>query len=88
MFFAEQTGPQGEAEQQYWPVWFIDNYAVPVLGLSQLKTTAIQIMLASGPLKILAVYLSPFRPILGLDLSACFDGGVPVLMAGELNAST
>jgi hypothetical protein len=59
---------------------------VPVPGLTQLEATAIHIMLPSGPLKILAVYLSPSRPIVGSDLSACFDGGFPVLMAGDLNA--
>jgi exonuclease III len=32
----------------------IDHYAVPVLGLTQLEATAIHIMLASSPLKILA----------------------------------
>jgi hypothetical protein len=64
----------------------IDHYAVPVLGLTQLEATAAYILLASGPLKILAVYLSPSRPLGGLDLSACFGGGSPVLMAGDLNA--
>jgi endonuclease/exonuclease/phosphatase (EEP) superfamily protein YafD len=64
----------------------IDHHAVPVLGLAQLEATAIHIMLASGTLKIMAVYLSPSRPIVGSDLSACFGGGVPVLMAGDLNA--
>jgi hypothetical protein len=64
----------------------IDHYAVPVLGLTQLEATAIHIMLASGPLKIVAVYLSPSRPIVGSDLSACFGGGFPVLIAGDLNA--
>jgi hypothetical protein len=59
----------------------IDHYAVPVLNLTQLEATAIHIMLASGPLKILAVYLSPSRPIVGSDLPACFGGGFPVLMA-------
>jgi hypothetical protein len=43
-------------------------------------------MLASGPLKILAVYLSPSGPIVGSELSACFGGGIPVLMVGDLNA--
>jgi hypothetical protein len=43
-------------------------------------------MLASGTLKILAVYLSPSRPIVGTDLSACFGEGVPVLIARDLNA--
>jgi hypothetical protein len=66
--------------------WGIDHYAVPVLGLTQLEATAIHIMLASGPLKILAVYLSLSRPIVGSDLSACFGGGFAVFMAGDLNA--
>jgi exonuclease III len=64
----------------------IDHYVVPVLGLTQLEATAIYIILAGGPLKILAVYLSPSRPTVGSDLSACFGGGFPVLMAGNLNA--
>jgi hypothetical protein len=64
----------------------IDHYAVPVLGLTQLEATAIHTMLASGSLKILAVYLSPSRPIVESDLSACFGGVFPVLMAGDLNA--
>jgi hypothetical protein len=64
----------------------IDHYAVPVLGLTKLETTAIHIILASGTLKLLAVYLSPSRPIVGSDLSACFGGGFPVLMPGGLNA--
>jgi len=36
--------------------------------------------------KILAAYLSPSRPLNGADLSACFDGGIPVLMAVDINA--
>jgi endonuclease/exonuclease/phosphatase (EEP) superfamily protein YafD len=64
----------------------IDHYAVPVLGLTQLEATAIHIMLSSGRLKLLAVYLSLSRPIFGSDLSVCFGGGFPVLMAGDLNA--
>jgi hypothetical protein len=64
----------------------IDQYAVPVLGLTQLEASAIHIMLASGPLQILAVYLLPSRPIVGWDLSACFGGQFPVLMAVELNS--
>jgi hypothetical protein len=63
-----------------------DHCAVPILGLTQLEATAVHIMLASGPLKILAVYLSPYRPIVGSDMSACFGAGFPVLMAGDLNA--
>jgi hypothetical protein len=36
--------------------------------------------------KILAVYLTPSRPLIGVDLTACFGGELPVLMAGDLNA--
>jgi hypothetical protein len=64
----------------------IDHHALPVLGLTQLEATAIQIMLASGPLKILAVYLSPSLSIVGSDVSTFFGGGFLVLMAGDLNA--
>ena len=48
----------------------IDHYALPVPGLMQLEATAIHIMLASGPVKILAVYLSPSPPLIRSDLSA------------------
>jgi hypothetical protein len=64
----------------------IDHYAVPVLGLTQLEATAIHIVLASDPLKILTVYLSPSWPIVGSDLSACFGRVFPVFMVGDLNA--
>jgi hypothetical protein len=64
----------------------IDHYAVPVLGLNQFEATAIHIMLASGPIKILPVYLPPSRPIVGSDLSACFGVGFPVVIAGHLNS--
>jgi hypothetical protein len=42
--------------------------------------------MASKPVKIFAAYLSPSRPLIGEDLSACFGGGIPVLLAGDLNA--
>ena len=42
--------------------------------------------MASKPVKILAAYLSPTRPLIVVDLSACLGGGIPVLMAGDLNA--
>jgi hypothetical protein len=42
--------------------------------------------MAGKPVVILAVYLSPCRPLIGADLDACFGGGLPVLMAGDLNA--
>jgi hypothetical protein len=59
---------------------------VHVLGLTHLQATAIQVTLAGKPVKILAAYLSPSRPLMGADLSACFGGGLPLLMAGDLNA--
>jgi hypothetical protein len=43
-------------------------------------------MLANRPAKILAVYLSPSRPLIDSDLSAYVGGDLPVLMAGDLNA--
>jgi hypothetical protein len=48
--------------------------------------TAIQIMLAPKPVINLVAYLSPFRPVIGADLDACFGGWLPVLLAGDLNA--
>ena len=42
-------------EQLYWS-------SLPAQGLKHLKATAIQVMMASKPVKILAVYLSPSRP--------------------------
>ena len=35
---------------------------------------------------ILAAYLSPSFPLIGENLTACFGGGMLVLMAGDLNA--
>jgi hypothetical protein len=63
----------------------IDHYVVPVLGLPQLEATAIHIMLASSPVKILALYLSPSQPLIRWNLSACLRGGLSVLMTGDLN---
>lgn len=42
-------------------------------------------MLSSKTVKILAVYLSPFRPVFTSDLSVCLGGGLPTLMTGDLN---
>ena len=64
----------------------IDHYALPVPGLRHLEATAIQTTLANRPVKILAVYPSPSRPLIKRDLSACLDGGLRVLMTGDLNA--
>jgi hypothetical protein len=43
-------------------------------------------MLAGKLVIILAAYLSPSRLLVGADLSACFGGSLPVMLAGELNA--
>ena len=42
--------------------------------------------MASKPGKILPVYLSPTRTLITSDLSARLGGGLPVLVAGDLNA--
>jgi len=62
------------------------HHAVPVQCLQHLESTAIQVMLAKKPVKILAAYLSPTRSLIASDLSAWLGGGLPVLMAGDLNA--
>jgi hypothetical protein len=59
---------------------------VPVPGLTDLKATAIQVILAGEPEKIFAAYISPSGPLIGEDLTAWFCGGLPVLMAGDLYA--
>jgi hypothetical protein len=64
----------------------IAHHSVPVLGLTQLEATSIQVVLASRSAKILAAYLSLSCPIIGADLDASFGGGLPVLLAGVLNA--
>jgi hypothetical protein len=63
----------------------IVDHSVTVPGLTHLEATAIQVTMAGRPVKILAVYLSPSHPLIGADLTACFGGGLPVLMAGDLN---
>jgi hypothetical protein len=64
----------------------IVHHSVPVPGLTHWEAAAIQVKLAGKPVKILAAYLSPSGPLIGADLTACFGGGLPVLMAGDLNA--
>jgi hypothetical protein len=64
----------------------IIHHPVPVLGLIQLEATAIEIVLAGRPVKILAVYLSPSPSFITEDLDVRFGGGLPVLMACDLNA--
>ena len=64
----------------------IAHHSVPIPGLTHLEATAIQVTMAGKPVKILAAYLSPSRPLFGADLSACFGRVMPVLLAGNLNA--
>ena len=40
------------------------HHAVHVQGLQHLEATAIQVMLATKPVKVLAAYLSPTRPLI------------------------
>ena len=58
---------------------------MPVPGLTHLEATAVQVTFDGRPVKILAAYLSPSRPLIGSDLIACFARALPVLMAGDLN---
>jgi hypothetical protein len=66
----------------------IAHHSVPIPGLTHLEATAIQVTMAGKPVKILAAYLSPSRPLIGADLSACFGRGMLVLMAGDLTPNT
>ena len=59
---------------------------MPVPGLTHLKATAIQVILAGKPAIILAAYLSPSLSLIGVDLTACLGRGLLILMAGDLNA--
>jgi hypothetical protein len=59
---------------------------VPVPGLTHLEATAIQVTLAGKLVIVLAAYLSPSRPLIRADLTACFGGALPILMAGDLKA--
>jgi hypothetical protein len=65
---------------------FIVHSSVTVPGLTHLVTTAVQVNFTGRPVTILAAYLSPSRLLIGTDLTACFGWGLPVLMAGDLNA--
>jgi len=64
----------------------IVHHSLPIPGLTHLETTAIQVKLAGWPVLNLAAYLSPSRKLIGADLTACFGGGLPGLMAGDINA--
>jgi len=60
--------------------------SVTVPGLTDLEVTAIKITLASKPVLMLVDYHSPSSPLIGAHMTACFGGGLPVLMARYLNA--
>jgi hypothetical protein len=64
----------------------IDHYAVPVSGLQYPEATAIHLVLATRPVKLVSAYLAPTRPLIESDLTECQSGGIPVVMAGDLNA--
>jgi hypothetical protein len=51
-----------------------------------LEATAIEVTSDGKRAIILAAYFSPSRPLIGADLTVFFHGGLPVLMAGDLNA--
>jgi len=53
----------------------IVHHSLPVLGLTHSEATAIEVILAGRPVKKLAAYLSPSRPLIGTDLTTCFGGG-------------
>jgi len=62
------------------------HHSVSVPGLTHLEATAIQVTFACRLVKIVADYLSPFRPMIGVDLTAGFGVRLPVLIFGDLNA--
>ena len=65
----------------------IDHHSVHVPGLTHLEVTDIQAKLDGRPVLIIVAYHSPSSPLeKGADLTACFGEGLPVLMAGDLNA--
>jgi hypothetical protein len=64
----------------------IDHYAVPVSGLHHIEPTAIHLLLATRPVKLVSAYLSPIRPLIESGLTECLSGGIPVLIAVDLNA--
>jgi hypothetical protein len=51
-----------------------------------MEATAIHLVLATRPVKLVAAYLSPTQPLIESDLSECLSGGFPVLLACDLNA--
>jgi hypothetical protein len=63
-----------------------EQYAVTISGLQHLEATAIHLVLASRPVKIVAVYISPTRALIDSGLTECLSRGLPVIMVGYFNA--
>jgi hypothetical protein len=59
---------------------------MPVSGLQHLEATAIHVVLATRPMKLVAAYLWPTRPLIESDMTDSLSGGFPFLMAGDHNA--
>jgi hypothetical protein len=57
----------------------IGHYILPALALRHLQATAIHVILASRPVKVLAMYVSPSRPQLNLTLLLAFVASFPSL---------
>jgi hypothetical protein len=55
----------------------IDHYAVPVSGLRYLEATAIHLVLAIRPEKLVSAYLSPTQPLIESELTECLRGESP-----------
>jgi hypothetical protein len=66
----------------------INCYSVPVWGRQHLEATAIHLILVTRPVKLVAAYVSPTRPLIQSDLTESLSGELPVLMAGDSNANT
>ena len=64
----------------------IIHNSVAVMGLATMEATVIQILLGERPLKNFVAYLSPSRPLIGEDLSACFYYGLSFLLTDDLKA--
>jgi hypothetical protein len=86
MFATGRTARLWEEAQRSLSGGVTDHYDVPDSGLQHLETTAIDLVLASRPVKLVAAYHSPTRPLVELDLTEWLSGGSPVLKAGDINA--
>jgi len=80
-----QTGRQLGVAQPSLPPWYSPSLSAPsgsdVLGDSSHQS---HIGLQSGVIP--CAYISHSCPLIGVNLNACFGGGLPVMMPGDLNA--